>query len=98
MKHYRDHDPIMQGLYYSRHVEAMTAEGLHDKGAIASELAARDIRIELLEKELWVVAECIFQNVSAGEMKHWAQGIKVQLKGADTVPSFTVDGSGVKNG
>lgn len=50
MKYYRDHDPIMQGLYYSRHVEAMTAEGLHSKGAIASELAARDILIDSLVK------------------------------------------------
>lgn len=38
--------------HYSRHVEAMTREGLHLKSAIAEQLAWRDLRIEQLEQEL----------------------------------------------
>lgn len=51
-------------------------------------------RAKALEKEQWLIAECIFQNVSAGEMKHWAQGIKVSLSCADEVPRFTVERRG----
>lgn len=35
--------------YYCRHVEAMTAEGLHEKSDIAAQLAWRDKRIAELE-------------------------------------------------
>ena len=38
------------GNYYSKHVEAMTTEGLHDKSDIAAELGYRDMRIVELEK------------------------------------------------
>jgi hypothetical protein len=51
-------------------------------------------RVEALEREQWLVAECIFQNVSGGEMKHWAQGIKASLSNADRVPRFTVETKG----
>jgi hypothetical protein len=34
------------GGYYTRHVEAMTAEGLHAKGDIAAELGWRDMRLD----------------------------------------------------
>lgn len=37
------------GGHYSRHVSAMTSEGLHEKGDIAAELAWRDARIAELE-------------------------------------------------
>lgn len=40
------------GEYYARHVAAMTAEGLHAKSAIASQLGARDRRIDELEDAL----------------------------------------------
>lgn len=59
MNLYREHDPIMQGMYYTRHVEAMTAEGLHDKGAIASELAARDIELDTLRNSLLVMTKWV---------------------------------------
>lgn len=39
------------GGYYSRHVMAMTSEGLHSKGDIAAELGYRDMRIDQLEAE-----------------------------------------------
>jgi hypothetical protein len=38
--------------HYSRHVGAMTSEGLHDKQDIAFQLALRDKEIELLRREL----------------------------------------------
>ena len=38
MKLYTERDPIAQGQHYIRHVEAMTAEELHSKADIASEL------------------------------------------------------------
>lgn len=62
-----------------------------DSTEIAGKFTKACARIRELEKEQWLVAECIFQNVSAGEMKHWAQGIKVSLSGADKVPRFTVE-------
>ena len=40
------------GWYYSRHVEAMTAEGLHAKSDIAAELAHRDQLIVTLRETL----------------------------------------------
>lgn len=39
------------GGYYSRHVMAMTSEGLHSKGDIAAELGFRDMKIDQLEAE-----------------------------------------------
>lgn len=41
-----------EGGHYSRHVQAMTAEVLHEKDDIAAELAWRDLRITTLEAEL----------------------------------------------
>lgn len=38
--------------HYSRHVGAMTSEGLHDKQDIAFQLALRDQRISVLESQL----------------------------------------------
>ncbi|EBS2695444.1 hypothetical protein ZQ65_25665 [Salmonella enterica subsp. enterica serovar Newport] len=40
------------GGYYSRHIQAMTREGLHSKGDIAAELAWRDQQIEQLREKL----------------------------------------------
>lgn len=45
---YGERDIIAQGVYYVRHVSAMTGEGLHAKSAIAAELAHRDIQIDTL--------------------------------------------------
>lgn len=46
-----------QGNYYSRHVSAMTGEGLHDKSDIAAELAWRDERIDELAAHVERVRE-----------------------------------------
>lgn len=48
MKQYANRNVIAQGDYYMRHVKAMTAEGLHNKGDIAAELAHRDQLIDEL--------------------------------------------------
>jgi len=49
-KLYATRDIIDQGEFYTRHVMAMTAEGLHDKSSIAAELAHRDRYIAELER------------------------------------------------
>lgn len=46
---YAQRDTESLGNTYIKHVEAMTAEGLHAKSAIAAELAWRDDKIEKLE-------------------------------------------------
>lgn len=46
MTEYEKRDIIELGDAYLKHANAMTAEGLHDKGDIAAELAWRDERIE----------------------------------------------------
>ncbi|BDQ35886.1 hypothetical protein SYK_02460 [Pseudodesulfovibrio nedwellii] len=54
-KQYRERNPMAldkAGNYYCRHVEAMTAESLHDKSDIAAELAVRDMEIDRLRREL----------------------------------------------
>ena len=45
---YAKRDHVAQGEHYTRHVSAMTGEGLHAKSAIAAELAHRDMLIERL--------------------------------------------------
>jgi hypothetical protein len=67
MKHYEHRDIIAQGKGYTDHVQAMTAEGLHDKGDIAAELAHRDERIAALEAEL---AKVKVENVKLNEALH----------------------------
>lgn len=52
-KLYAERDPMQQdkeGNYYCKHVSAMTDEDLHSKSAIASELAHRDIQINILSE------------------------------------------------
>ena len=55
----------MHGGIFSKHMEHMTSEGLFEKGAIAMELAHRDIRIQELEDALrWFCS-----RVEAGEVR-----------------------------
>lgn len=54
-KQYGQRDPIAlekAGGYFTRHMQAMTAEGLFDKSAIAEELAWRDMQIDRLRAVL----------------------------------------------
>ena len=62
---YAERDIIEQGEYYTRHVDHMTGEGLHDKSDIAAELAHRDIQITALQTEL----------AEAREAEHYARGV-----------------------
>lgn len=51
MKHYNRRDAMaldQSGGYYCRHVQALTAEALHEKSDIAAELAHRDRVIDSL--------------------------------------------------
>ena len=54
-KQYGQRDPIAlekAGGYFTRHMQAMTAEDLFDKSAIAEELAWRDMQIDRLRAAL----------------------------------------------
>lgn len=51
-KQYAKRNPESQGEHYIKHLLAMTEEGLHQKTAIAAELAHRDILINYLKEEL----------------------------------------------
>lgn len=58
MPEYKERDHMQldkEGNYYSKHVLAMTQEGLHDKSDIAAELAYRDATIEEL---LAIIERC----------------------------------------
>ena len=57
---YEQRDTGQLGELYIRHVEAMTAEGLHEKSAIAAELAHRDSRIAELESRLKGINDIIY--------------------------------------
>lgn len=48
-KLYAPRDTEALGSHYTAHLEAMTAEGLHDKSAIAAELAWRDQKLAAAE-------------------------------------------------
>lgn len=49
---YAKRDIMELGKFYTRHVDHMTSEGLHDKSSIAAELAYRDWYIAELEEAL----------------------------------------------
>lgn len=80
-----NHHPVVAQL---RDREAIQLSGLFHCVPVMRVAAER---IEELERELWLVAECIFRNMAAGEMKHWAQGIHVKLSAADAAPRLTLD-------
>jgi chromosome segregation ATPase len=67
MSEYSERNPIKLGDYYTKHIMAMTAEGLHDKSAIAAELAYRDKLIDEFE------ADC----------KHYAEDCNTALNEVD---------------
>ena len=55
---YAERDHLAQGNFYTRHVMAMTEEGLHRKSAIAAELAHRDMDIARLRAALMELLAC----------------------------------------
>ena len=84
---YAERDPMALEPYFSQHIAAMTAEGLHSKAAIAEELAHRDARIAALEayaKRLEEASEAMDKTLK------WAQvisrGQKMMEKAKETKP------------
>ena len=69
MKLYAERDPEALEPHLFDHMMAMTAEGLHSKGAIACELAWRDQQIERLEGRLKEIAEI----AHAGGLKNMSE-------------------------
>jgi hypothetical protein len=55
IKHYPPQDHEALGAFYTNHVDAMAREGLHGRGAIAGQLAARDMEIARLQGLVQVV-------------------------------------------
>jgi len=64
----------------------------------AADIEQLRAQVERLQRELWVIAECIFQNVSSDDAKHWARGIKVSLQSGDAAPRVTVETNSVHPG
>ena len=60
------------GGFYSRHVSAMTGEGLHTKSSIAAELGHRDMVIsELLE--------ALQRMLRAGQKQNWNERYESEM-------------------
>jgi len=55
---YAKRDHMAQGEHYTRHVSALTGEGLWLKSEIAAELAHRDMEIERLRAALHALLKC----------------------------------------
>ena len=63
--------------HYTKHVKAMTAEGLHDKGDIARELARRDGHIDLLLNRVKLMEEELHRWKAIAKLRaspEWACG------------------------
>lgn len=52
MSEYAERNLVELGKHYTKHVQAMTREGLHAKSDIAAELAWRDAEIDRLRTEV----------------------------------------------
>ena len=60
------------GGFYSRHVSAMTGEGLHTKSSIAAELGYRDmVNSELLE--------ALRRMLRAGQKQNWNERYESEM-------------------
>ena len=61
MKHYAERDSQDLEPHFSKHMDAMTSEGLWEKSAVAAELAARDKRIAALTEMVQRLARYVEQ-------------------------------------
>ena len=91
-KQYAERDIIeidRAGGHYVRHVSAMTREDLHDKSAIAAELAYRDMRIADIDTGRFGITQRLGQcrQLLSGEL--WRKRI-----GDEGLDRFTGDGCG----
>ncbi len=77
-KQYAERDIMdldISGNHYSRHISAMTREGLHSKSDIAAELAWRDARIaELENSETQLIQERDNAEAALSDMYQAATG------------------------
>lgn len=75
MSEYEDRDITYldeQGGHYCRHVQAMTAEGLHSKSDIAAELGWRDRRIGHLQAKIdMLMLEYCPDEMTPEQLKEW---------------------------
>jgi len=79
MSEYAERNPIALGDYYTRHVLAMTREGLHSKSQIAEELAFRDMEIDYFKKRLFAERDPIVERASNRQQELdtvWEEGRK----------------------
>ena len=76
---YAQRDSRALGEHYLRHVSAMTGEGLHEKSAIAAELAWRDQRIDRLEQALLDIAETAEHIENGPQTDDEAQFYAIQI-------------------
>lgn len=77
-KQYGQRDPIAlekAGGYFTRHMQAMTAEDLFDKSAIAEELAWRDMEIDRLR-----IDAAVLRNLAGGAYR--SDAIEAELRKA----------------
>lgn len=85
MKQYAERDSFEMdkaGGYFTRHIAAMTAEGLHDKYAIADELAHRDMEIDRL---LGLLRECMAADWRTTDNTLWPRLVAAtREQGANT--------------
>lgn len=66
---YPDLDPMKLEPDFSRHMLALTAEGLHDKSAIAEQLAWRDQTIRRLEAAALASRAALLDDLAAVKAK-----------------------------
>lgn len=75
------------GNYYTRHVCAMTAEGLHRKTDIAAELAWRDMQIDDLREKLAKKAE-LLRGCYAADHKRQKRVTELEQAVKDAIPAM----------
>tara|TARA_R110000851_G_C13102500_1_gene568978 strand:+ start:40961 stop:41314 length:354 start_codon:yes stop_codon:yes gene_type:complete len=88
---------IGQGEFYTRHVMAMTAEGLHDKSSIAAELAHRDQRIAELEREAALSRDMVVnaENLALKVQADYYRAMERVVKLEDALRPFAENGMAV---
>lgn len=85
-KQYAERDIMaldISGNHYSRHISAMTSEGLHSKSDIAAELAWRDARIAELEARTVNLPD--LRQVVSGDRYVWSDGIFNYIQDLKTI-------------
>lgn len=84
MPEYKERDHMLLdkgGNYYSKHVLAMTQEGLHDKSDIAAELAYRDMITDELREVLKDAHDHLI-DFYRGDCAHKAAIVRMKIREA----------------